>query len=471
MFRMPANHSQPAIPRSRELSTRPIITSTSTVPPDLLVNNNRVFIIELHFSGIDYTPTTILNNRGKAGSSHRWNLVIQPRAIPGARDKIAFRARCGFNPPQMNASPSPNLAGRLTEAFPTAGQIPAECRLDTRSYERLFLINGEIREWTGPLAEISSPICLRDRGALRRPVIGSVPAMDEAAALAALEAAARAWDDGRGHWPTLTVSARIEAVEAFVVRMLAVRDEVVKLLMWEIGKSLDDSRKEFDRTVDYIRKTIEALKDIDRSGSRFSLDGGVIAQVRRAPLGVCPFHGAVQLSAERDLHHAHPGADHGQHARGQDAQVRPAAAPAVAARVCRKLPAGGRQFPLGRGLGDHRPDHEERTHQRAGVHRFEPGGRHPQTPASAAAPDALHSGAGRQKPGVDPAGCRPGRGGEGMRDGQPQLQRPALHGVENPFRARIHRAGIPGEVLRRRQRAALRDALGQGRETHAASGV
>ena len=104
----------------------------------------------------------------------------------------------------MNASPSPNLAGRLTEAFPTAGQIPAECRLDTRSYERLYLINGELREWTGPLAEISSPICLREGGALRRPVIGSVPAMDEAAALAALEAAARAWDDGRGHWPTLT---------------------------------------------------------------------------------------------------------------------------------------------------------------------------------------------------------------------------------------------------------------------------
>jgi len=186
----------------------------------------------------------------------------------------------------MNAASSPTLAGRLAEAFPTSGRIPKEWLPDTRNYERLYLINGELREWTGPLAEISSPICLREGGALRRPVIGRVPAMDEAAALAALEAAARAWDEGRGHWPTLTVSARIEAVEAFVVRMLAVRDEVVKLLMWEIGKSLEDSRKEFDRTVDYIRKTIEALKDIDRSGSRFSLDGGVIAQVRRAPLGM-----------------------------------------------------------------------------------------------------------------------------------------------------------------------------------------
>lgn len=186
----------------------------------------------------------------------------------------------------MNASSAANLAEKLTGAFPAADQIPVEYRLNTRAYERLYLLDGEIREWNGPLVEISSPICLRDGGTLRRPVIGSVPAMDEAAALAALAAATRAWDDGRGPWPTLTVSARIEAVEAFVTRMLTARDEVVKLLMWEIGKSLDDSRKEFDRTVDYIRKTIEALKDIDRTASRFSVDGGVIAQVRRAPLGV-----------------------------------------------------------------------------------------------------------------------------------------------------------------------------------------
>jgi glyceraldehyde-3-phosphate dehydrogenase (NADP+) len=174
----------------------------------------------------------------------------------------------------------------MAAAFPDASRIPAEFCLDTRSYERLFLINGKLGEWTGPFVEISSPICQCVGGALQRPVIGRVPAMDEAAAMSALEAATRAWDDGRGPWPTQTVSERIEAVEAFVTRMLVVRDEVVKLLMWEIGKSLDDSCKEFDRTVEYIRKTIEALKDIDRAGSRFSLDGGVIAQVRRAPLGV-----------------------------------------------------------------------------------------------------------------------------------------------------------------------------------------
>jgi glyceraldehyde-3-phosphate dehydrogenase (NADP+) len=111
--------------------------------------------------------------------------------------------------------------------------------------------------------------------------------MDEEAAIAGLNAAVRAWDHGRGSWPTMSVAARVAAVEAFAAEMSKVRDELVNLLMWEIGKSFDDSIKEFDRTLQYIHKTVDAVKELDRTNSRFSLDGGVIAQVRRAPLGVC----------------------------------------------------------------------------------------------------------------------------------------------------------------------------------------
>ena len=186
----------------------------------------------------------------------------------------------------MNPTSPPDLTARLTRCFPSAAGVPPEFRLDPRGYERWCLLDGQLTTWQGAMTEVSSPLCLEQGGTLSRPVIGHVPLMDEAAALQGLEAAVRAWDNGRGHWPTRTVARRIEAVEGFITRMLTVRDEVVKLLMWEVGKSLEDSRKEFDRTVDYIRKTIEALKDIDRAGSRFSVDGGVIAQVRRAPLGV-----------------------------------------------------------------------------------------------------------------------------------------------------------------------------------------
>ncbi|MCX6927778.1 MAG: NADP-dependent glyceraldehyde-3-phosphate dehydrogenase [Verrucomicrobia bacterium] len=185
-------------------------------------------------------------------------------------------------------NPSQNdLAQRLAATFPAPDQIPPQYRVNARPYERLYLLDGKLCEWTGPTTEVSSPICQREGSVMRRPIIGTVPAMDESAAMKGLEAAARAWNNGHGPWPTMSVSARIEAVEGFVARMLRTREEVVKLLMWEVGKSLDDSSKEFDRTVEYIQKTIEALKEVDRNNSRFSLDGGVIAQVRRAPLGVC----------------------------------------------------------------------------------------------------------------------------------------------------------------------------------------
>jgi glyceraldehyde-3-phosphate dehydrogenase (NADP+) len=160
-------------------------------------------------------------------------------------------------------------------------------KLPEKQYEPLYLLNGKILKWQGPLDEVSSPVCIRENGEIKRTVIGFVPSMDEAAAMEGLRAAVLAWDNGRGEWPTMSVKNRISAVEKFVVKMRLVRDEVVKLLMWEICKSLEDSYKEFDRTLDYIVKTIDALKEVDRNNSRFSLDEGVIAQVRRSPLGVC----------------------------------------------------------------------------------------------------------------------------------------------------------------------------------------
>jgi glyceraldehyde-3-phosphate dehydrogenase (NADP+) len=64
------------------------------------------------------------------------------------------------------------------------------------------------------------------------------------------------------------------------------RDEVVKLLMWEIGKNLADSEKEFDRTVEYIYDTIEDYKKMDRNSAKFLKSGNIHAHIRRGPLGV-----------------------------------------------------------------------------------------------------------------------------------------------------------------------------------------
>jgi glyceraldehyde-3-phosphate dehydrogenase (NADP+) len=43
-------------------------------------------------------------------------------------------------------------------------------------------------------------------------------------------------------WPTMKVADRIKSMTRFVTQMEATREEVVKYLMWEIGKSSDSQK-------------------------------------------------------------------------------------------------------------------------------------------------------------------------------------------------------------------------------------
>ena len=173
----------------------------------------------------------------------------------------------------------------LTSVFPKPGGIPPEHDLPAPLDQREYLVDGELRHWDGPMQEVLSPVCMARDGGLHRVPIGRYPKLSADEALTALQAASRAYDHGRGAWPTLTVEARIEHMVDFAYRMKSRRTEIVRLLMWEIGKNLPDSEKEFDRTLVYIEDTIEALKELDRVSSRFVIDGGIIGQIRRAPLG------------------------------------------------------------------------------------------------------------------------------------------------------------------------------------------
>ncbi|WP_342246098.1 NADP-dependent glyceraldehyde-3-phosphate dehydrogenase [Pseudomonas sp. OTU5201] len=175
---------------------------------------------------------------------------------------------------------------KLEALFPTADQIPERYRPGAPIEQREYLVNGELIRWDGPLAAVRSPIFLATEKGDEQVVLGSTPLLDADAALAALEAAVDAYDHGQGLWPTMRVAERIQHVEKFLARMREQRDAVVKLLMWEIGKNLKDSEKEFDRTCDYIVDTIEALKELDRRSSRFELEQGTLGQIRRVPLGV-----------------------------------------------------------------------------------------------------------------------------------------------------------------------------------------
>ena len=174
----------------------------------------------------------------------------------------------------------------LSSLYPTAADIPEQYRLNGQVEQRDYLVDGELRRWDGPLATVRSPIFLNTPEGDQQVILGSTPLLDADTALTALDAAVRAYDKGRGAWPNLRVAERIRHVEGFLARMREQRDAVVNLLMWEIGKNLKDSQKEFDRTCDYIVDTINALKDVDRKSSRFELEQDTLGQIRRVPLGV-----------------------------------------------------------------------------------------------------------------------------------------------------------------------------------------
>lgn len=163
-------------------------------------------------------------------------------------------------------------------------EIPNEYKITSLVNQNTYLIGGELKEWKGANAAVYSTISATEE--YKPTLLGTVPDLTGEEAIEALNAASKAYDRGQGLWPTMKVEGRIAAMEKFVAQMKTKRAEIVKLLMWEIGKALPDSEKEFDRTVDYIYDTIEDYKQMDRNSAKFDKNSGVHAHIRRGPLGV-----------------------------------------------------------------------------------------------------------------------------------------------------------------------------------------
>ena len=169
--------------------------------------------------------------------------------------------------------------------FPKLKEIPKEYQV-TPLKQKTWLLDGKLVVWKGPFQIVHSAVYVEDKNTSLPYELGSYPLLSGEASLTALDAAMKAYELGRGEWPTMSVKDRIKHLQGFVKRMKETRDEVVNWLMWEIGKNLGDSRKEFDRTIDYIVDTIDAYKNLDRESSRLRKEGGIYAQIRRGPLGV-----------------------------------------------------------------------------------------------------------------------------------------------------------------------------------------
>ncbi|MCB0332830.1 MAG: aldehyde dehydrogenase family protein [Bdellovibrionales bacterium] len=147
--------------------------------------------------------------------------------------------------------------------------------------QKTYLVSGEIRHWFGQSTEVTSPLDLGE-GDSR---LGSYPALGAKESLEALRAAKEAYNYGLGEWPQMSLIDRTSQVLEFARRMEEVREVVIERIVLEIGKTTADATSEFDRTVEYIRRSCEeALKLHDESQEILRIDG-VEASISREPIG------------------------------------------------------------------------------------------------------------------------------------------------------------------------------------------
>ena len=90
-----------------------------------------------------------------------------------------------------------------------------------------------------------SPIRVpNEAGGLDAVELGSYPEGSERDSDDALAASLAVYDSGRGIWPTMSVAERIGCVQVLITEMMGRRCDIVRVIMWEIGKSFSDSEFE-----------------------------------------------------------------------------------------------------------------------------------------------------------------------------------------------------------------------------------
>lgn len=173
----------------------------------------------------------------------------------------------------------------LHSTYPSLGEIPVEYLSGLPKDCPFYLVDGELLRWQGETEPVHSAMMASENGLLAPLHLGSCPVLDENAAMRAAKAAVDAYGRGLGEWPAMTQGERIRHLECFLERMAAVGDEIVRLMTLEICKPVRQARGEFDRTVQYVRDTIDALREMDGEDSRRFEGDDILARVRRAPLG------------------------------------------------------------------------------------------------------------------------------------------------------------------------------------------
>lgn len=144
------------------------------------------------------------------------------------------------------------------------------------------MIGGKVNELNEDSKEYNlSPVysCTMD-------LIGMMPQFTTEQSSKVLEHAKSGWDNGKGEWTQLSLSERIAAVEKFIAELQKKRTDIVKMLMYEIGKNYNDACSEFDRTIVFIQESIASIRSSPDFETGFRNVSGSKVFIRRNSFGI-----------------------------------------------------------------------------------------------------------------------------------------------------------------------------------------
>lgn len=170
--------------------------------------------------------------------------------------------------------------------FPLVTELPGYFQEIFPIEQKEYLEGGKLKQWSKGQQEVYSPIITRKEGKRKRVSLGHYPLMDKNTALQVLDSAVESYDNGKGPWAIMPVIERVEYIENFKRRLRSRRDQIIKLLMWEIGKSYNDSADEFDRTIKNIDDTIEEIEQLHAISQNIYSAENLIVKNSCNPLGV-----------------------------------------------------------------------------------------------------------------------------------------------------------------------------------------
>lgn len=173
----------------------------------------------------------------------------------------------------------------MLSIFPFENDIPPDLLKGIPVVRKDYLREGKVDHWRGPFREVHSPLLIRTVAGFSQKRIGSVPSMDEDASLNILREARGAFGNGRGEWAAMPADERAVCFEMFLKKIEESKEDVVRLLQWEIGKTAQESGNEFDRALSYARSCLNVIAEHAHAKGAILESGGISGTLERTPRG------------------------------------------------------------------------------------------------------------------------------------------------------------------------------------------